>query len=180
MIRALTLQLTRRVARVLALIGCGCFLVACEAVPTGESVVNKELVGKVTAGIRPVENRLDAEQPLEVLFYLSNGTDTSVEVLPWGTPLEQDLTADVFVVSKEGDAMPYGGRIVKRPPPGPDDYLTLAAGEKRETVVNLSDAYESSASGEYTVVLKTRSFLGKADNTIDPVVVEDTVIVSRQ
>ena len=47
-------------------------------------------------------------------------------------------------------------------------------------MVNLSDAYDSSASGEYTVVLKPASFIGKADNYVEPVVVEDTVTVSRQ
>ncbi len=166
--------------RVLASVSLSCCLIACEAVSTDEVILSKALVGKVTAGIRPVENSLLAAQPMEVLYYLDNGTDTAVEVLPWGTPLEKTLTADVFVVTKEGDVMPYGGRIVKRRPPGPDDYITLAAGERREAVVNLSDAYDSSATGEYTVVLKAGSFIGKADNFLEPIVVEDTVTVSRQ
>jgi len=175
--------LSGRLSRVMTLVGCSCCFVACEAVSTDQeavNAVNKELAGKVSAGIRPVESSVAAEQPMEVLFYLSNGTDAAIEVLPWGTPLEQSLTADVFVVTKEGEAMPYAGRVVKRPPPGPDDYLTLAAGEKRETLVDLSDGYDISAAGEYTVVLKTPVFVGQTETFIEPMVVEDTVIVSRQ
>ena len=117
---------------------------------------------------------------MEVLFYLKNGTDAAIEILPWGTPMEQTLSADLFVVTKDGEAIPYGGRVVKRPPPGPDDFLTVAAGEKRESVVNLSQGYDGKTAGEYTVVLKASTFLGQADNYIEPVVVEDTVTISRQ
>ena len=172
--------LTRRLSRILAMVGFSCCFVACEAVTTDEPELNKALVGEVTAGIRPVESRILADQPMEVLFYLSNDTDAAIEVLPWGTPLEQSLTADVFVVTKDGEVMPYGGRVVKRPPPGPDDYLILAAGEKRETVVDLSEGYDIRAVGEYTVVLKAPAFLGQADKYLEPVVVEDTVSISRQ
>jgi len=176
----MTRDLTRRLSRVLALVGFSCCFVACEAVPTNEPELNKALVGKVSAGIRAVESRVLGDQPMEVLFYLNNDTDSAIEVLPWGTPLEQSLTADVFVVTRDGEVMPYGGRVVKRPPPGPDDYLTLAAGEKREHVVDMSEGYDIRATGEYTVVLKSPAFLEQTGNYLEPVVVEDTITISRQ
>jgi len=173
-------SIARRFSRLMVLVGCSCCVAACEAVSTDTEALNKELVGKVSVGIKSVENSIPAEQPMEVLFYLKNGTDAAIEILPWGTPMEQTLSADLFVVTKDGEAIPYGGRVVKRPPPGPDDFLTVAAGEKRESVVNLSQGYDVKTAGEYTVVLKASAFLGQADNYIEPVVVEDTVTISRQ
>lgn len=174
------MHMTRRLSRVLALAACSCCFVACEAVSTNEDALNREPVGKVSAGIRPLANPVLSAQPVGVLFYLNNGTDSPIEVLPWSTPMEQTLTADVFVVSRDGEVLPYGGRVVKRAPPGPDDYLTLAAGEKRETVVNVSDGYNTTAAGEYTVVLKAPAFLSQTGSYIEPVLIEDTVVVSRQ
>ena len=76
--------------------------------------------------------------------------------------------------------MPYSGRIVKRPAPTADDYVTLAAGEKKEAVVSLSDGYDVSASGEYVIVLREFIFQGKQSDMLTPVMAENTVAVTRQ
>lgn len=172
--------LKSRLARSMALLGCSVFLLACEAVPTEGAALEKELAGKVSVGIRPIESQLLAEEPMEVLFYLNNGTDESIEILPWGTPLESIMTADRFTVSVAGKVMPYSGRIVKRPAPTADDYVTLAAGEKKEAVVSLSDGYDVSASGEYVIVLREFIFQGKQSDMLTPVMAENTVAVTRQ
>jgi len=166
-------------------------LLACDAVPdkatpTVGEAVKTELSELISAGIRPVEAHLQEGMPLEVLFYLSNNGDSAIKILPWGTPLEQPMTADLFLVTKALDIVPYGGIVVKRRPPEAGDYMTLAAGEKREMVVDVSSAYDVSAAGEYTVVLRDLFLQGQIDQSgtfieqfIEPGVVEKMVKVTR-
>ena len=131
------------------------------------------------AGIRPVENIVSGDQPVQIVFYLSNDTDETVRVLPWGTPLERTLTADVFVVTFNEDRLPYVGLMVKRAAPSADDYLALQAGEKVEMVVNLSSGYDMRGIGDYQIELELL-YLQSADGELKAVIVEDTVSVSRQ
>lgn len=173
-------SVTSRFARLMTLIGCSACIVACEAVPTEEQQLQKELAGKVSMGIRVVESQLLPEQPMEVLFYLNNATDASIEVLPWGTPLEKIMTADRFTIIHDGEPVAYNGIMVKRAAPGPDDYLTLAAGEKREAVVNLADGYDVSAAGKYEVTLKSLGFQNQEGSFLDPVPAESTLTIVRQ
>ena len=79
-------SIARRFSRLMVLVGCSCCVAACEAVSTDTEALNKELVGKVSVGIKSVENSIPADQPMEVLFYLKNGTDAAIEILPWGSP----------------------------------------------------------------------------------------------
>ncbi len=174
----------RHAVRLLAMsLGCG-FLFACEAVTETiqddpAAALNKELVGKLSAGIRPVENLLIEGQSLEVSFYLNNGTDAAVEVLPWATPLEVNISADLFVVMKDDEILPYVGRVVKRAAPTAEDYITLESGEKLETILNLSQAYDVRAAGNYQVVLESL-YLQDSKGSLEAVIVDNTVVVTRQ
>ena len=142
---------------------------------TSESVAGKMML----AGIRPLENQLAANQSVEVLFYLSNNTDEAVEVLPWATPLERPLSADLFSVTLNGEALPYAGRVVKRQAPTAADYLTLQPGEKRESVVNLSQAYDMRSIGDYQIKLERLS-LQNSTGAVSAVVDDSVVMVVRQ
>lgn len=165
------------------LIACGliaCGLIACEVTPTAEAVEEKMLAGEVSVGIWPVESQLQSDDPMKVLFVLNNGTDETIELLPWGTPLESKLTADRFTVSIDGQVIPYGGPLVKRAAPTSEDYLTIAVGEKKEAVVSLSDDYDVSTAGEYKIVLKEFLFQGPESSFLAPVIVEPVVTITRQ
>ncbi len=166
-----------------ASLACG-LLFACEAVtetiqndPAASE--NKELVGKLSAGIRPVENRLIEGQSLEVSFYLNNGTDAAIEVLPWATPLEVNISADLFAVMKDDEALPYVGRVVKRKAATAEDYITLESGEQLETTLNLSQAYDVSAAGDYRIVLESL-YLQNSKEALEVIIVDNTVAVTRQ
>ena len=169
-----------RLVKSVVIFACCTLLLACESVPTTVNTASKALPGRVSAGIRPVESILITGQSMEVLFYLTNGTDNPITVLPWGTPLEQQMTADRFEISLSGNGIPYSGPVVKRPAPSEDHYLTLEAGEKRETVVDLSQVYDVSASGEYTVALRGFAFQSLNSDSIDPFLVEKSFSVTRQ
>lgn len=172
--------LETRIVRLFGFLSLIAALVACEAVPTEEAALTKLPVGKVSVGIKPIENLVLPAEPMEVLFYINNATDASVEILPWGTPLEKTMTADRFAVSLNGVAIPYSGRIAKRPAPRAEDYITLAAGEKKETVVSLSDSYDVSAAGEYKILLKNMLFQRPKTDFLTPAVVENAAVITRQ
>lgn len=88
-----------------------------------------------------------------VQFYINNDTATDANLLVWGTPLEKRLSADIFTVSKNGVAMPYLGRMVKRGSPAAGDYTTINAGDSLETLIDIASYYDMSATGKYTVTL---------------------------
>lgn len=109
----------------------------------------------VVISLAAVEPVVAADDSVEILFSIENFTEENFRVLPWGTPLEAVLSADIFDVVYADEALPYRGRVVKRAPPGEADYLDIAAGDKKEVTVNLSQAYDTRTAGSYQVQLKT-------------------------
>jgi len=57
--------------------------------------------------------------------------------------------------------------------------VTIAAGEKRESVVSLSRAYDVSGAGEYKIVLQSLSFQEFNTTFVEPVIADSTVTVTR-
>ena len=96
-----------------------------------------------------------AAESVSLHFYIENQTDLPIRWLPWGTPLEERLTADCFDVTVNDQQLDYIGIVVKRMAPTDADYIELAAGDKIEAEVDLSLSYDMAAAGEYTVQLKT-------------------------
>lgn len=137
----------------------------------------------LVAGILPVESKpgegkLDVRQMDEIIFYLQNNTEKSVQVLPWNTPLEKFLSADLFSVTVDGEQLSYVGRAVKRAAPEADDYISLAAGERRESLVVLSQGYDLSRTGEYRIALESLSLLDTVGE-LNVVIVDTTVIFTN-
>ena len=91
-----------------------------------------------------------AAEPVSLQVTISNPGDGSVGVLSWFTPAE-GVTEPLFTVTRDGEAVPYLGMIVKRTAPTGQDYITLAAGESIVYTVNLADFYDLSVSGSYAV-----------------------------
>lgn len=101
--------------------------------------------------IRPVEHGVE--------FVLTNTSATDLSLLRWETPLEAELTQDVFVVSRDDGSNPslhpdralFSGRLIKRDNPGPDDFIKIAAGESKTAFVALADYYELKSAGSFHV-----------------------------
>lgn len=85
-----------------------------------------------------------------VKFTLTNNSDEILSVLKWGTPLE-GINDDMFWVQKGEEVAVYLGRIMKRAAPRPEDYATLNPKESISTDFDLSNVYDISNSGNYTV-----------------------------
>ena len=156
-------------------------LIACDSdLSAGDAKISDDPLSGIVAGIRPVQTTLTSDQPMQVLFFLENRTEQSIEVLPWNTPLERFISADLFAVTRSDDErLPYVGRVVKRAAPTATDYLAIAAGEKREHVVTVSQAYDAREAGEYRIRLKPLS-LQTPSGLLDSAIVDNTVVIVRQ
>jgi len=93
---------------------------------------------------------LQASQPAELVFTLTNAGEGIVQVLNWQTPFE-GIKAPMFNVLRDGAEVEYRGPMVKRGAPGKENYLTLKPGERRQAKINLADAWDVDAPGKYTV-----------------------------
>ncbi len=105
-----------------------------------------------------------ASDALSVEFSLLNTSNQDIRVLKWGTPLEGEFKADMFVVTQGGTQIAYIGRQVKRSSPQGNDYLSLAPGESVTASIDLASGYAIYASGKYTV--RFRDILLKTDSQV--------------
>ncbi len=88
-----------------------------------------------------------------VLFVLRNDSKDTLSVLRWETPLESELTQDVFDVASNSyvNRARYSGRLIKRGKPEPQDYIRIKAGESVSAVVPLAEYYQIADDGLYSV-----------------------------
>jgi peptidyl-Lys metalloendopeptidase len=102
--------------------------------------------------------------PVTIDFILTNPTNEKIQVLVWRTPFAREgVTENIFDVAagRTGAAAASGrsqigyiGPLIKRRPPGPNDFITLAPGESRTTSVNLADYYAIYQQGDYSVTYR--------------------------
>lgn len=81
-------------------------------------------------------------------FTMRNDSAEPISVLKWQTPF-YGIEHDLFDVNVGGMDSDYNGRWIKRGAPGPDDWMTLQPGEAKSVEIDLSEAYDFSASGQY-------------------------------
>ena len=98
------------------------------------------------------------DDALELAFTAFNPTDADITICTRDTPLAGEagkLLADLFVV-QNGAAMiaPYRGKDMKMTEqPGPEEYLTIPAGEAVVDIISLK-AYQLGADGTYYIRVK--------------------------
>lgn len=115
------------------------------------------------AGLGDAEVRVEATQPVYgvadavvVHVTITNPNTTDLRVLRWQTPVD-GLQGPLFQVTRDGEAVPYLGVLVKRPAPTEDDYLVIAPGGTLEADVDLSASWSFAAGGRYEVRYETSS-----------------------
>jgi len=111
--------------------------------------VNKQTLSVGIENVDAVELSASA-----IRFYVINNSSDDARMLIWGTPFEQRLSADILLVSSQGEVLPYLGRMVKRGEPTDEDYLIVPAGQRQDVLLDLSVSYGVSTEGEYKVKLK--------------------------
>ncbi|MBZ4334264.1 protease [Corallococcus sp. AS-1-12] len=92
-------------------------------------------------------------EPIEVLFKLTNRSESPVWVLKWQTPLE-GILGTVFEVTRDGEEVPYQGPMVKRAAPNADSYTAIAPGASVENTVEVTQAWDFKKPGTYRITFR--------------------------
>lgn len=106
--------------------------------------------GGVRAGLLVEKWRFESTEEIAVRYTVTNDGAEAARVLRWDTPVD-GIEADILRVERDGLAVPYVGKLVKRAVPGEEDYIELAPGETMTFTFDPSTAYDMSAPGRYTI-----------------------------
>jgi peptidyl-Lys metalloendopeptidase len=120
-----------------------CASLAAIAAPNGNAntlVVSVAVTDRATLG--------DQDVAVDVVF--TNTGDAPVSVVKWFVP-DGTPEGDLFLLTRNGDAVPYLGPVIKRPAPTANDMITIAPGESIVRTVELASLYDLSASGVYAI-----------------------------
>jgi len=93
---------------------------------------------------------LPVNEPVTLKFTLQNRSDEALYFLKWYTPLE-GISGKIFNIKRDGQLLPYEGILAMRADPLPDSYIHLEPGESVSAEVDLSNAYDFSQPGKYTI-----------------------------
>lgn len=96
-----------------------------------------------------------AGTPVIVHVTLANPGAHRVAILRWRTPLD-GVSAPLFTVTRDGEEVPYRGRMAKRPEPTDADYVTLEPGATVTSDVDLAKLY-ALPPGRYAVTYDVQS-----------------------
>jgi len=96
------------------------------------------------------QSAFGAAESALVKVTLRNTRSKSVKLLKWFTPAD-GLEESLFVVARDGKALAFEGPHYKRPAVTAEDYLTLAPGESQTWTVDLSEGYDLSKTGDYSL-----------------------------
>ena len=110
-----------------------------------------------SAGMRGLTTTLEAQkgfigvsEDAVVKVTYRNDSAEDIYLVRWQTAL-QGVEGNLFDVSRDGQAVPYTGRLYKRATPRAEDYIRIPAGGSRSADVELSSIYDLSRTGEYSI-----------------------------
>jgi hypothetical protein len=115
---------------------------------------NKEADVHLSASIEMVRAEHGDDDPIHLLFSLTNEADHPQTVLTWHTPLE-GIHSDMFNIELDGEQVEYINKHLKRGSPDASHFVTMAPGETITAVINLEHSHAVHEAGEYTVHLDT-------------------------
>lgn len=111
--------------------------------------------------------------PVVLTQTLTNTTNHSIEVLQYHTPFE-GILGDIFELKFGVDTLTYRGPMVKRLPPGDEDWLKVEAGDSLTAFVDIAKAWDLDQAGEYQLQLK-KTISYRIDSGSEPVTLPTTV-----
>ena len=91
-----------------------------------------------------------SDQDVMVNVTFTNVGQTPLQLVRWYMP-DGDLDGDLFILSRDGQAVSYVGPLVKRDALTNQDLMTLAPGESVQRAVELASVYDMSTSGVYSI-----------------------------
>ena len=89
-------------------------------------------------------------------------------MLKWRTPLD-GLRSNCLTVTSNGKKLQYDGIYLKRSDPGPNQYLLVKAGQTVSSTFDVSDAYDMTKTGLYSIAVDTYLEYVKGSVTEKPV-----------
>ena len=104
----------------------------------------------LSSEIRADQSFVSATDDVFVHFTLRNESDQDLYVLSWQTPL-RGVREDIFEVRRNGEPVDYIGRLYKWATPQAEDYIRIPAGKSVSTRIELSEVYDISRTGEYSI-----------------------------
>jgi peptidyl-Lys metalloendopeptidase len=104
----------------------------------------------VSATVALARSTFGAKDPVTVTLTLRNAGPGALQLLRWMAP-SGELEESLFSITRDGAPVPYVGAHFKRAAPTSDDLLTIAPGQSVSAEINLSAAYDFSASGSYQI-----------------------------
>ena len=86
---------------------------------------------------------------------ITNSGKGPKKLLKWYTNLDEQ---HIFKVSRDGQSVPYQGPHYKRPAPTDADFLKLTPGQTLEKTFELSNLYDMTQTGSYSITYDAHSF----------------------
>jgi peptidyl-Lys metalloendopeptidase len=136
-------------------------LVTAIGVSSAIAIRNKPVANPLMIGMS-TESTLGSGFTGRVNFKLTNNSRDDVRIARWQTPVG-GIEQDIFDVTVDGKPVEYIGKQIKRSGIYADELMTLRAGESKVTNFDLSQAYDMSKPGNYSVRFK--SYLQGASTT---------------
>jgi peptidyl-Lys metalloendopeptidase len=121
---------------------------AASAAPQGRLVAMTELASDNTQAV------YDGSEAIVARWTLHNDTLETRGVLVWHTPLA-GFSNDLFYVERDGEPVPYTGKLVKWGAPTAEDYVEIESGGSVSAAFDPSAVYDMSQPGQYTIVYRT-------------------------
>jgi heat shock protein HslJ len=115
---------------------------------------------------------------VRVKFSLTNTSSHGFFILKWFTPLE-GIAGDIFQVRRDGEELPYRGKLVKRGAPVAEDYVWIGAGASVSAEVDLAEAYDFSQAGQYTLQFRSPRLSHAAETLEDKAKSVDELMMIR-
>jgi len=120
--------------------------------------VSGETPTGILVSIKPLNGLqyYEAQDDILLEMTVTNSNDFSVNLLKWYVPMDgylslSSMEGPLFEILLNGEPIDYFGILIKRGQPTADDYISLDVGESITGVVNLSDSYDFSNSGDYLI-----------------------------
>lgn len=119
----------------------------------------------LTASIHMNKQALGPRDDVVVHVTLSNTSSVPQYILKWHTPFGE-IEESLFEVTRDGAKVAYEGMQAKRLAPTAADYYVIQPGKSYKATVELSQIYNMSISGDYTIRYSTKS--AKLFSNVDP------------
>ena len=139
------------------------FMVACNAVKTKtKSDTDKGVVTTISMPAT-VKNGDQVRLSMEV----KNNGNADCRFLKWNSPFEPAFLGDyLHITDEKGEKVSYRGAMAKRMWPPPEDaYLTLRPGGSLKAEIVISQAYDITKPGDYTIKFQGQEGEGALSNS---------------